>query len=148
MAERTPGGLTRVRHPGRGGFTLTELLLVTLVLGILASIAVPYFGQARERAYLARIQADLHQLMEGVENHIALNNGLFPSSIEELEARSTYTRTGDVEYCLFTSVPRTPWREPYVIALAGDHATTTKVLILYPLWGSQMLDFDSGSRGC
>jgi len=133
----------------RKGFTLIELLLVTVILGILAVIVSPYFTRARERAYTVQMKADLRHLMDGVETYVALNNGTFPSSLDELEAGSTYTRTREVQYCLFTAVPDPPpGRDPYVIALAGHAATTTKVFIVYPIWGSRMIDFDSGGRGC
>ena len=130
------------------GFTLTELLLVTLSLGILASIAVPYFDRARDRAYVARIQADVRHLMDGVEDYVIINHGRFPRSIEEMEAESTYIATEDIEYCLFTAVPGTAGREPYVIALAAHAETRMKVFIAFPLWGTRMLEFDSDRRGC
>jgi Tfp pilus assembly protein PilE len=148
MKGRTHGRRGKSRQRRVAGFTLTELLLVTLSLGILASIAVPYFEKARERAYLARIQADVRHLMDGVENYVIINNGMFPTSIEELEALSTYIPTEDIEYCLFTAVPETAGREPYLIALAAHAETRMKVFIAFPLWGSRMLDFDSGRRGC
>lgn len=133
---------------GTRGFTLIELLLVTVVLGIMAIIVAPYFGRARERAYLAQMQADARHLMEGVETYLSLNDGSFPTSIADLEARSTFAHTTDVQYCLFVAVPRTPGREPYIIATAGHAATTIKVFFAYPLWGSRIIDFDSGRRGC
>lgn len=45
------------------GFTLIELLIVVVVMGILATIALPRLGQTRERAYVASMQADLRQLV-------------------------------------------------------------------------------------
>jgi prepilin-type N-terminal cleavage/methylation domain-containing protein len=148
MKGRTPGRRRKSGKRGVDGFTLTELLLVTLILGILASIAVPYFERARERAYVARIQADVRHLMDGVEDYVIINHGMFPGSIEEMEAQSTYVATEDIEYCLFAAVPETPGREAYVIALAAHAETGMKVFIAFPLWGSRMLDFDSGRRGC
>ena len=45
------------RH--RSGFTLLELLVVVLILGVLAAIAVTTFGSTKRRAYLAAMQSDL-----------------------------------------------------------------------------------------
>ncbi len=132
----------------RRGFTLIELLLVTVVVGVLASIVGPHFVKARERAVLSQMQADVRHLMDGVESYIALHNGAFPGTVADLETESTFNRTRDVEYCLFFSVPRSGAREPYVLAMAGHQATSTKVFIAYPIWGSRMIDFDSGRRGC
>ena len=47
---------------GRQGFTLIELLIVVVIIGILASIAIPKFSATREKAYLATMRADLRGL--------------------------------------------------------------------------------------
>lgn len=46
----------------REGFTLVELLIVVVVIGILATIAIPKFGQLRERAYVAAVTSDLRAM--------------------------------------------------------------------------------------
>ena len=51
----------------RKGFTLIELLIVVVIIGILAAIALPKFGQTRERAYYTTMTADLTNLRSAQE---------------------------------------------------------------------------------
>ncbi len=47
---------------GQRGFTLIELLIVVVIIGILASIAIPKFSSTRSRAYKAAMMSDLKNL--------------------------------------------------------------------------------------
>lgn len=49
------------------GFTLIELLVVVTLLGILVVIAIPRFGDARDKAYRAQMQTDLRTLVSAQE---------------------------------------------------------------------------------
>jgi prepilin-type N-terminal cleavage/methylation domain-containing protein len=44
------------------GFTLIELLLVVVIIGILATIAIPKFSSVRERSYMSMVVLDLKNL--------------------------------------------------------------------------------------
>ena len=49
---------------GQRGFTLIELLIVVVIIGILASIAIPKFTAVREKAFRAAMMSDLKNLSQ------------------------------------------------------------------------------------
>jgi prepilin-type N-terminal cleavage/methylation domain-containing protein len=51
----------------RRGFTLIELLIVVVIIGILASIAIPKFVNTKEKAYIASMKSDLRNLATAEE---------------------------------------------------------------------------------
>lgn len=53
----------------RKGFTLIELLIVVVVIGVLAAIALPKFGQTRERAFYSTMRSDLNNLRSAQEQY-------------------------------------------------------------------------------
>ncbi len=60
-------------NPRRGGFTLIELMIVMLVIGLLAVIAIPFYWQTRERAYFSAMQSDLKNLAQAQEMYYGPN---------------------------------------------------------------------------
>ena len=70
----------RGRHGRRGGFTLVEMLIVVVVVGILGSIALPELNRALNRARAAAIMADLHTIHLAAQEAIAANGALPPQA--------------------------------------------------------------------
>lgn len=56
------------------GFTLIELLIVVVVIGILASIAIPKFGSVKQKAYRSQAIADLTSLRTAEETFFTDSN--------------------------------------------------------------------------
>ena len=57
------------RSHRRPGFTLIELLIVVVIIGILASIAIPRFQYSKGKAYLASMKSDLRNLASAEESY-------------------------------------------------------------------------------
>ena len=51
----------------KSGFTLIELLIVVVIIGILATIAIPKFAASKDKSRLASVRSDLRNLMTSQE---------------------------------------------------------------------------------
>jgi prepilin-type N-terminal cleavage/methylation domain-containing protein len=76
------------------GFTLVELLIVVVIIGILAAIAIPKFTQTKEKSYMAMLKSDLRNLVTVQETYFADNN--LYSTLAQLTAENRYSPSRDV----------------------------------------------------
>ena len=58
-----------MRRSRQAGFTLIELLIVVVIIGILASIAIPKFSNTKGKAYAASMRSDLRNLATAEEGY-------------------------------------------------------------------------------
>ena len=65
------------------GFTLVELLIVVVIIGILAAIAVPKYRGAREKSYFAAMKSDLRNLATAEESYFQANNTYYSGAIPD-----------------------------------------------------------------
>lgn len=80
----------------KSGFTLIELLIVVVIIGILASIALPRFGEARAQAHLTTISSDLRHLSQAQERYFAVALE-YSTSLEDLDFKTSVGVEIDVE---------------------------------------------------
>ncbi len=69
-----------MRNRSRKAFTLVEILIVVVILGILAAIVVPQFTNATQDAQAGNLKAQLKSLQNQIELFNARNNGTYPTS--------------------------------------------------------------------
>ena len=63
------------------GFTLVELMVVMVILGVLAGIAIPTFLGQREKAFRTALKSDLYSLRMAQESRGVENDPRYTSSI-------------------------------------------------------------------
>lgn len=67
------------RNPIRKAFTLVEILIVVVILGILAAIVVPQFTSASEDAQIGNVESQLQTIRNQIELFRVRNNGTPPA---------------------------------------------------------------------
>jgi len=73
----------------RSGFTLVELLIVVVVIGILAAMAIPKFQSTKGKAYLAAVKSDLKNLSTAEESFF-YEHRTYSTDVDSLKAVSSH----------------------------------------------------------
>lgn len=92
------------------GFTLVELMVVIVIIGLLATVVIINVLPATDKAAATKAKADVATLEQGVEMY-RLNKLRYPSSAEGLKA---VTAEGYVK-----RLPKDPWGNDYRYAAPG-----------------------------
>jgi type IV pilus assembly protein PilA len=67
----------------RSAFTLIELLIVVVIIGILAAIAIPKFSNTKGQAFLAAMRSDLRNLATAEEGYY-YSNSAYSNDLSQL----------------------------------------------------------------
>lgn len=143
---------TEIRHrrlERQRGFTLIEIMVVVIILGILAAIVAPNVMGRVDQAQVTRVESDLRNI-ENALKFYRLDNFAYPTSEQGLEALVTKPNDPNVRNWkpggYLDRAPKDPWGNPYLYLNPGNHGE----IDIYSLGrdgrpGGEDLDADIGN---
>lgn len=113
---------------GRAGFTLVELIIVTAIIGVLASMAMPAFSEYMTKAKNAKCIGDMSTLDRDIQSYY-IDKNAYPDTLTDVN------RTG----------MKDPWGTDYQYARIADPADALEGTLGLPL--NAGYDYDLYSKG-
>ena len=113
---------------GQGAFTLIELLLVLVILGILAAIVVPKFAGRTEQARITAAQTQISSFSTALDA-FEVDNGYYPKGINGLEDLVQQPRDAqNWRGPYLKEIPKDPWNRDYIYESPGKHNSAYDLL--------------------
>ncbi len=105
----------------QAGFTLIELMVVLLIIGVLAALIVPNVLNRADDARVTAAKTDVHNLMQALKLY-RLDNMRYPSAeqgLQALLAKPTAPPVPSNWKTYLDQLPADPWGHPYVYLNPG-----------------------------
>ena len=123
LRRRNPKSKIQNLKSGRG-FTLIEIMLVVIIIGVLAAMVVPRLVGRTEQAKIARAKSDLSAIGLALDLY-ELDIGRYPESLDELVAKDAPSgvaegTTWNGPY-LKKGLPKDPWGRSYEYQRQSQH---------------------------
>jgi general secretion pathway protein G len=107
----------RNQRPGLSAFTLIELMLVLVILGILAAIVVPKFTGITLKGKTTGATTQLSAFATSIDL-FEVDNGHYPKTLNDLMVQP---RDATSWHQYMEQIPLDPWGHPYVYTCPGKH---------------------------
>ena len=115
------------RQPGARrtrGFTLIEIMVVVIIIGLLAAIIVPNLMSNVDKANVAKAKQDIRAL-EAALSMYYLDNSRYPTSEQGLTALTQESTDPSIKHWrpggYLDRVSKDPWGNPYLYTFPGTH---------------------------
>lgn len=107
------------------GFTLIEVMVVVVILGILAAIIIPKIMSRPEQARIVKVKQDILAVQSALDLY-KLDNGFYPSTDQGLQALITQPTVPPVAHNwksdgYLQELPMDPWGEAYQYMNDNEH---------------------------
>lgn len=116
LESRAPRGAPATQHPARrddeDGFTLVELMVVIVIIGLLTTLVVINVLPSQDAAMRKKAEADIATIEQALEMY-RLEKMTYPSSLSAL--------VGEGGRGYIKRLPDDPWGRPYLYANPGQH---------------------------
>lgn len=106
------------------GFTLIEIMLVVIIIGILVSLVAPRLAGRSEEARKQAAKADIEGGLSLALDLYEVDNGTYPSRLDDLVNQPSGAANWKGPY-LKKGLPSDPWGNPYHYAHPGQHNTSS-----------------------
>lgn len=119
-----------LRHcSGESGFSLLEVLIVLMIIGLVATLVGPRLLSQFDRSKVTTAKVQVRSLMAAVET-MKLDLGRFPTTEEGLTILTTPPAEGRENWFgpyLNEALPMDPWGKPYVYAQPADPSARPRI---------------------
>ncbi|MEA3291616.1 MAG: type II secretion system major pseudopilin GspG [Pseudomonadota bacterium] len=106
----------RARSKAQGGFTLIEIMVVVVIIGLLATMILPRVLGRQDEAFIAKAKSDIRALSSAVKLY-KLDNFKYPSTSDGLNVLAT---SGKDNRGYIERLPKDPWGNNYQYLYPGE----------------------------
>jgi general secretion pathway protein G len=111
--------MTGTTRRSKRGFTLVEIMLVVVIIGILAALVIPKIAGNTERARVTAAQADINGGIKSALGQYEVDMGFYPKGLQDLLVQPANAKNWHGPY--LDKLPVDPWGNAYIYYFPGKH---------------------------